>query len=326
VNATAEVSVIVVSYNTREHTLRCLRDLLTSRTGSVSFDVVVVDNASRDGSADAIAAEFPSIRLVRLEENVGWGRAVNRAAGDCQTPYLLLLNPDTRPVGDVVGELVGFARSHPGHGIYTGRTLSADGVDDGHACLGLPTLWSFACFATGLSTVLKRQPWANPEGLPEYDRRSVREVPAVSGCLMLIERTLFHALEGFDPRYFLYSEDVDLSFRARELGARPIAFPDASIVHIGGASSTSDSQRTRILRGKMTYAHRHWRPAAAKAAGVLLTAGVLLRCVAGTVLGPDGSRGVGWRTVWRERRTWVAGYPAIEEPRPRRLKWAAATG
>jgi N-acetylglucosaminyl-diphospho-decaprenol L-rhamnosyltransferase len=326
VTANTDVSLIIVSYNTREHTLRCLRDVLTRQPESVDVDVVVVDNASHDGSSDAIAAEFPSVRLVRLEENVGWGRAVNRVAGDCESPYLLLLNPDTRPVGDVVGQLIGFARSRPGHGIYTGRTLTVDGVDDGHASLGLPTLWGFVCFATGLSAVLKRQPWANPEGLPGYDRRSVREVPAVSGCLMLVERTLFHALEGFDPRYFLYSEDVDFSLRARRLGARPIAFPGASIVHIGGASSTSESQRMRILRGKMTYAHRHWGRAKAKAAGVLLTAGVLLRCVAGTAVSSERSRSVGWRTVWRERRTWVAGYPPVDEPRPRRLEWAAAAG
>jgi GT2 family glycosyltransferase len=326
VNAAADVSVIIVSYNTRQHTLRCLHDLLTSSAGALKLDVVVVDNASQDGSADAIAAEFPNVRLVRLKKNVGWGRAVNRVAGECDSPYLLLLNPDTRPGGNVVGHLVGFARSRPGHGIYTGRTLTIDGVDDGHACLGLPTLWSFVCFATGLSTVLKRQPWANPEGLPEYDRRSIREVPAVSGCFMLVERTLFHALEGFDPRYFLYSEDIDLSLRARQLGARPIVFPDASIVHIGGASSTSDGQRVRILRGKMTYAHRHWGGGRAKAAGALLTAGVLLRCVASLAIRPDRSRGVGWRAVWRQRRTWVAGYPAIEEPRPVRLEWTVAAG
>ena len=324
--ATAEVSVIVVSYNTREHTLRCLRELLATQPGSVEFDVVVVDNASHDGSADAIAAEFPSVRLVRLEENVGWGRGVNRAVGDCESRYLLLLNPDTRPVGDVIGQLVGFARSRPGHGIYTGRTLTVDGLDDGHACLGLPSLWSLFCFASGLSTVLKRNRWSNPEALPQYDRRSVREVPAVSGCLMLVERTLFHALEGFDPRYFLYSEDVDLSIRARRIGARPLAFPGASVVHIGGASSSSESQRIRILRGKMTYAHRHWGHGGAKAAGVLLATGVLLRCVAASALGAERSRGVAWRAVWRERRTWIAGYPPFDEPRPRRLEWAATSG
>jgi N-acetylglucosaminyl-diphospho-decaprenol L-rhamnosyltransferase len=326
VTLAADVSIIIVSYNTREHTLRCLRDLLTRQASRVRLDVVVVDNASDDGSADAVAAGFPNVRLVRLEENVGWGRAVNRAASDCESPYLLLLNPDTRPVGDVVEQLVSFAWSRPGHGIYTGRTLTVDGVDDGHACLGLPSLWSYVCFATGLSTAFKRQSWANPEGLPEYDRRSVREVPAVSGCLLLVERTLFHALEGFDPRYFLYSEDVDLSLRARRLGARPIAYPHASIVHIGGASSTSDSQRIRILRGKMTYAYRHWGPARAKAAGALLGAGVLLRCIAGSVLNGERSRGVAWPAVWQERRTWLAGYPPIEEPRPGRMEWAAVHG
>jgi hypothetical protein len=243
-------------------------------------------------------------------------------ADTCDSAYLLLLNPDTRPVGDVIEHLVGFAMSRPGHGLYTGRTLTVEGADDGYACMGLPTLWSFACFATGLSTVFKRSDWANPEGLPSYDRRSVREVPAISGCLMLVERTLFHALEGFDPRYFLYSEDVDLSVRARQLGARPLVFPDASVIHIGGASSSSEGQRIRILRGRMTYAYRHWRPGGAKLAAALLTAGVLLRCVASTALGTGRSRGVGWRAVWRERRTWVAGYPPVDEPRPRRLEWA----
>ncbi|HET6532835.1 MAG TPA: glycosyltransferase family 2 protein [Actinoplanes sp.] len=321
-----DASVIVVSYNTREHTLRCLRDLLADEPASAVLDVIVVDNASGDGSADAIAAEFPAVRLLRLEQNVGWGRAVNRAAELSRSDYLLLLNPDTRPVGDVVGRLVAFARNHPGHGIYTGRTLTTDGHDDGHACLGLPTMWSLACFATGLSTAWKRNRWTNPERLPDYDRRSVREVPAVSGCLMLVERALFHALEGFDPRYFLYSEDVDLSLRARQLGARPIAYPEAAIVHIGGASSTSDGQRIRILRGKMTYVRRHWKPGRAALAGLLLRAGVLLRCAGATVLGAGRSRGVGWRTVWRERRSWVAGYPPVDEPRPRPLDWVAISG
>jgi GT2 family glycosyltransferase len=323
-STTADVSVVIVSYNTREHTLRCLGDLLTGRPSAAAFDVVVVDNASHDGSADAIAAAFPAVRLVRLDENVGWGRAVNRAADECASRWLLLLNPDTRPVGDVIGQLVAFAGSRPGHGIYTGRTLTVDGLDDGHACLGVPTLWSFFCFATGLSTALKRYRWSNPDDLPGYDRRTVREVPAVSGCLMLVERTLFHALEGFDPRYFLYSEDVDLSVRARRLGARPLVCPDAAVIHIGGASSSSEGQRIRILRGKMTYAYAHWGPVQGRVAGVLLATGVLLRGAAAVVLGAERSRGVAWRTVWRERGTWLPGYPVVDERRPRRLEWAPA--
>ena len=82
----------------------------------------------------------------------------------------------------------------------------------------------------------------------------------------------------------------------------------------------------RILRGKMTYVRRHWGPGRAKAAGILLEAGVLLRCIGSTVLGTQRSRGVGWRAVWRERRTWVAGYPPVDEPRPRPLAWAGTSG
>jgi hypothetical protein len=311
-----DVSVVIVSYNTEELTRRCLRRLLDSRTGDVGFDVTVVDNASADGSADAVAREFPEVRLIRLAVNVGWGRAVNRGAVAGTGGHLLLLNPDTAPVGHPVAELFRFARQHPENGIYTGRTLHADGTDDRYCCWGLPSLRGYAGFATGLSTVFPDSSWANPEGLPGYDRRSVREVPAVSGCCMLIERDLFNRLGGFDPQYFLYSDDIDLCTRAAALGARPVVVPDAAVVHVGGASSSSEGQRVKILRGRATYVRRHWsRPRARLAVG-LMVAGVGLRAAGGAALGRDRARGVDWAAVWRARRVWSAGWPAVDEPRP----------
>ncbi len=310
------VSVVIVSYNTAELTLSCLRRLLDSRTEDVSFDITVVDNASADGSADAIAGAFGEVRLIRLTTNVGWGRAVNRGATASTGGHLLLLNPDAAPVGSPVADLHRFARQHPEHGIYTGRTLHADGTDDMYSCWGLPSLRGYAGFATGLSAAFPKSSWANPEGLPGYDRRSVREVPAVSGCCMLNERRLFERLGGFDPQYFLYSDDIDLCTRAAALGARPVVVPDAAVVHVGGASSSSEGQRIKILRGKATYVRRHWsRPRARLAVG-LLTAGVGLRAVGEATLGRDRARGVDWRAVWRERRVWSAGWPPLDEPRP----------
>lgn len=311
-----DASVVIVSFNTRQLTLRCLQELLASRTPDVSFDVTVVDNASADGSADAIAAGFPEVRLIRLTENVGWGRAVNRGTVASDGEYVLLLNPDTTPVGHPVADLVTFARQHPEQRLYTGRTLRPDGSDDGYSCWGLPTLWSLLGFATGLTTVLPRQRWANPEGLPHYDRRTVREVPAVSGCCMLVERSLFYRLGGFDPVYFLYSDDIDLCARARSLGARPVVVPAAAVIHIGGASSTSDGQRVRLLRGRATYVRRRWPRSRARLALGLMTAGVGLRALGKSVLGKDRSRGIDWATVWRERRVWLAGWPEVDEPRP----------
>ena len=311
-----DVSVVIVSYNTRELTLRCLRQLIDSRTPDVRFDITVVDNASNDGSADAIAAHFPEVRLLRLTENVGWGRGVNRGAVASSGEYLLLLNPDTVPVGQPVSDLLTFARQRPQHRLYTGRTLHSDGTDDRYSCWGLPSLWSQVTFAIGLSTVFPRYHWANPEGLPRYDRRSTREVPAVSGCFLLIERTLFDQLRGFDPQFFLYSDDIDFSARAAALGARPVLYPGASVIHVVGASSSSEEQRVRILRGKTTYVRRHWSPSRARLGTGLLVAGVGLRALGRTLLGVDRARGVDWVTIWRQRRVWAAGWPPVDEPRP----------
>jgi N-acetylglucosaminyl-diphospho-decaprenol L-rhamnosyltransferase len=311
-----DVSVVIVSYNTRDLTLDCLRRLLDSRTADTGFDVTVVDNASSDGSADAIAGAFAEVRLIRLTENVGWGRGVNRGAVASSGEYLLLLNPDAAPVGHPVDELHRFARQHPEHRIYTGRTLHADGTDDRYCCWGLPSLRGYLGFATGLSAVFPNSSWTNPEGLPGYDRRSVREVPAVSGCSMLVERELFNELGGFDPQYFLYSDDIDLCARARGLGARPVVVPSAAVVHVGGASSSSEGQRIKILRGKATYVRRHWTPSRVRAGLTLLSAGVGLRALGQAALGPRRSRGVDWTTVWRQRRVWRAGWPPVDEPRP----------
>jgi GT2 family glycosyltransferase len=314
--AHVDVSVIIVSYNTRPLTLRCIEALRETATDDVATEVIVVDNDSADGSADAIVEGHPDVRLIRLPGNVGWGRAVNRGAEASNAEYLLLLNPDAEPVGPAVAQLVRFARTHPDHGLYTGRTVGVDGTDDRHSCLGLPSLWSCFGFATGLSTLLHAHAWANPEILPGYDRRTVREVPAISGTAMLVRRELFLRLRGFCPQYFMYSEDVDLSVRAAALGARPVLYPHAAFVHLGGASSSPVGQRVRLLRGKVTYFRVHWSRARARWGTRLLVTGVALRAAAGAAVATRGRRSTDWVAVWRQRRDWAAGWPPLDEARP----------
>ncbi|MGI5212307.1 glycosyltransferase [Plantactinospora sp. CA-290183] len=147
---TPAVSVVVVSYQTRELILTALATLRIACPGG-SYEVIVVDNASTDGSAAAVAATVPEARVIRLARNVGFGRAVNVGAAQARADWLLLLNPDTEPVGDVIGELLAFTRAHPGHGIYAGRTLHPDGTDDGRSVFGTPSLWASFCFATPAS-------------------------------------------------------------------------------------------------------------------------------------------------------------------------------
>lgn len=289
---TPTVTIIIVAYRTKELILRCLAYL------PAGHKVIVVDNASDDGTATAIEATHPHIDVIRSPVNLGFGPAVNLAARQAHTPYLLLLNPDTQPVGDPVAALLAAARAYPGAGIYSGRTLRTNGTDDGGSCFALPSLWGYVCFAFGLSSLFRRSAWFNPEQLPRLDRTRGGPVPAVSGCVMLIERKLFVELDGFDPRFFLYSEDVDFCYRATRAGRWPLLVADATVIHLGGASSISTNKKVMVLRGKVTYIQRHWSPWRAQLARGLLTLGVWVRAQA--------SRD--WAVVWRRRVEWQAGW------------------
>ncbi len=297
------VSVVVVSYRTRELTVRALR-LLHETPATVPYEVIVVDNASGDGSAPAVRAAFPRARVIELARNVGFGAAVNVAAGTAQGQWLLLLNPDTEPVGDPVSALVDHARVHPRHRIYAGRTLRPDGRDDGRSVFALPSLHAGVCFATGLSTLARRWSWSNPEELPGLDRRVPAVVPAASGCLLLIERTLFDALGGFTPDYFMYSEDADFCARAADAGATPVLVPEARVRHHGGAASTGAGKLLMLLRGKVTYLRLRWPARRARIGRALLLTGVALRAAL-----PDRPGRAPWRTAWQRRQEWLAGWP-----------------
>jgi GT2 family glycosyltransferase len=299
------VSVVLVSYQTRELTLGCLAALREACT-AVPYETIVVDNASTDDSADTVAAAVPEARVVRLAHNVGFGRAVNAGAELAQGRWLLLVNPDTEPVGDVVAAFVAAARARPDAKLYTGRTLRPDHTDDGRSCFGLPSLWSLVCFATGLSTVFRRSRWLNPEELPGLDRSRPAPVPAASGCLLLIERETFERLGGFTPDYFMYSEDIDLCVRAAALGAGPVLVPEAQVTHLGGAASTSVNKRVMVLRGKCTYLRLRWPGRRAAAGRALLASGIALRALGSRLTGRAGY----WRDVWAQRTTWLAGWPA----------------
>ncbi|MPY95918.1 MAG: glycosyltransferase [Acidimicrobiia bacterium] len=310
--ARPEVSVLLVGYRTRAELARCLPSLFASGD-DVRFEVVLVDNASGDGTAEWVARELPQVRLVALEENIGFGRAVNLAAEVARGEHLLLLNPDTEVRPGAVGALLRFARAHPRAGLVGGRTLTEDGTTEPSSCWGRPTLWSTLCFATGLSTALSRSPLFNPESLPGWDRDDTREVGVITGCLLMASVDTWRALGGFDPRFFVYGEDTDLSLRAWEAGYRPMITPEAEVVHTIGASSARANRRVMIMRGKVSVATKHWSAGRARLMVGMLAAGVALR--AGLDAAKRAARRGGgpsdWAGAWQRRSEWLGGYPAV---------------
>ena len=192
-----DFSVIIVSYNTRDMTLDCLASVYAQTTGA--FEVVVVDNASSDGSAEAIGAAFPQVKLIAETVNHGFAAAHHVAVPHCRAPWLVLLNPDTVVLDGALDRLMAFRRQRPEAGIWGGRTVFADGRLNPASCWRRQTPWSLLCRASGLAVIFRTSEVFNPESYGGWPRDSVREVDIVTGCLFLIGRESWDRLGGFDP-------------------------------------------------------------------------------------------------------------------------------
>ncbi|MEQ8845218.1 MAG: glycosyltransferase family 2 protein [Phycisphaerales bacterium] len=308
------IAILIISYNTREMTLACLRSVF-EQAQKQDFELIVLDNASSDGSAEAIEAEFGDrLRLIKSPDNLGFAGGNNEAAGHATGEYLLLLNPDTVVLDHAIDRLLEFAEANPGAGIWGGRTVFADGSLNPASCWKRATAWSMLCQASGLARIFRNSSVFNPEAYGGWGRDSVRLVDIVSGCFFLIRRELWEKLGGFDLTYFMYGEEADLCLRAREHGARTMVTPDATIVHYGGASEKVRADKlVRLLAAKATLIRRHWPRWKAPFGLALLASWPLSRVVALSALkvaGRDRDARKAWVEVWQRRADWSRGYPA----------------
>lgn len=298
------LSIIVVSYNTREMTLECLRSIV--RETQTPHEILVVDNASSDGSAEAIAEEFPDITLFAETENHGFARANNLAAKHARGEYILLLNPDTVVLDRALDRLVEFARARPEARIWGGRTVFGDLSLNPSSCWRRLSLWTLFCRMTGLAAFFRNSEFFNSEAYGGWDRMSERQVDIVVGCLFLLSRADWEALGGFDPVFFMYGEEADLCLRAaRDLGARPRVTPDVVIVHYFGASSSVRADKyVRLLQARRELIRRHFPAWQQPIAVLLVNLWAASRRIAEIFIKRHGV----WREVWGRRAEWRGGF------------------
>ncbi len=309
-----DVSIVVVSYNTRDLTLACL-DSIATETRNSQFEVHVVDNASTDGSPEALREHAFGDGLIASAHNLGFARANNLAVKAARGEFILLLNPDTVVIDGAIDRLVAFARANPAAGIWGGRTLFADGSLNPSSCWGRMTPWNLFCRAVGLTGIGPNSRLFNGEAYGGWQRDSVARVDIVSGCFLLIRRSLWEALGGFDPAFFMYGEEADLCLRAAKIGAAPMITPEAAIIHLGGASErTRTAKMLKLLAAKSMLIRRHWHPMLRPLGLLLMAAWPLSRWwaeAAISCLRPTAARleaAATWRSIWAQRRTWLAGY------------------
>lgn len=310
---TAELTVIIISYNTADLTLKAVETLYANTQDTV-FDCVVFDNASRDDSVARIRAAFPQVRVIASAENIGFAMANNVVAAECATPYFLLLNPDTETHPQAVDALVKFAKSYPETGIWGGRTVFADGSLNIASCWAAPSVRSLFFRAIGLTTLWPESDMVNPEKYTGWQRDSIRKVDIVVGCFLMIGRPLWQQLGGFRPKYFMYGEDADLCLRARKLGYLPAITPDAQITHHVGASTTRNEEKTiSVMKSRASLIRDHW-PRWKIGSGIfLMWLWGALRYFGTrplTVSRNAQLREIAhhWQVVWARRTEWLAGY------------------
>lgn len=291
-------------------TLACLRSVF-SETIETKFEVIVLDNASSDTSAEAIENEFGDrIELICSTQNLGFAAGNNEAAQKARGNLLLLLNPDTLVKNRAIDKLVRFSEERPEAGIWGGRTLFADGSLNPASCWRRQTFWSLLMQALGLTVIGKSTSILNPEAMGGWRRDSERYVDIVSGCFLLIKAGLWNDLHGFNQEFFMYGEEADLCLRARHRGANPVIFPDATIVHFGGASEKVRADKlVRLLKAKRLLIEKHFSTISVPFARNLLICWPLSRYWVHSFLSFLGRRKsrearIAWGEVVRRKHEW----------------------
>jgi GT2 family glycosyltransferase len=307
-----DVSIIVVSYNTREMTLECLRSIIAETT-QVEYEVLFIDNCSTDGSFDAVHDEFGDdsrFYLVLADENLGFAGANNVLAESAKGKYLLLLNPDTVVLDRAIEELLEFAEENPKNGIWGGRTVFADGSLNPTSCWGPFTLWSEFCRSFGLRAMFPESLIFNPRSYGRWQRDSIREVGIVTGCFFLMRIEDWNALGGFDPEFFMYGEEADLCMRGIRRGMRPIVTPNATIIHHGGASEPIQVDKmVRLHDANVRLFRRHFSDLGFRFAFLTMRFGILLRSIVVSIRNGIRRRPIGnnWSCLWQRRNEWTRG-------------------
>jgi N-acetylglucosaminyl-diphospho-decaprenol L-rhamnosyltransferase len=271
--STPLVDVIIVNWNAGAQLTRCLATIRSGPEGFSIGRVVVVDNASIDGSLDGLEGPGLPLTVIRNPENRGFGAACNQGAADSHADYLLFLNPDTLLESESLICPIAFMEqeANTGVGVCSIRLVGDDGAA-ARTCTRLPTPAHFTSKMLGLDRLLPKQ--FPSHFMEEWDHSESRDVEHVMGAFYLIRADLFRQLGGFDERFFVYLEDLDLSLRVQRAGYRIHYLADARAYHKGGGTSEQVKARRLFysLRSRILYGFKHFNWAAA----ALLMAGTLV--------------------------------------------------
>lgn len=252
-----ELSVVIVSWNACAHLRRCLASL-EATAGALLREVVVVDNASVDGSPDMVEQEFPHVRLLRSPVNLGFAAGVNLGMRHTSAPAVAFVNSDVIVQPGCLQGLRAALAAAPAVGLAGPRILGPGGQVQG-SCRRFPTVWNYVCRTLALDRPLGRWPLFSGHEMRHWAHDTPLEAEVLSGCFWLARRAAVDDVGVLDERFFFYMEDVDWCRRFRERGWKRLFVPEAVAVHHGGGSTANEPLRYSVQyhRAGLAYWHKY---------------------------------------------------------------------
>jgi hypothetical protein len=238
--AKVELSIIIVNYNVKEF-LQNLLHSLQKAVQNISHEIIIVDNASDDGSVEFIREKFPHVQLISNQTNLGFSKANNAALKIAKGKYFLLINPDTIVSEDTISTMIKFFEDHSDAGLAGCKILNPDGSLQLACRRSFPGPWTSFCKVTGLSTLFPKSKLFAKYNLTYLDENETFEVDAISGSFMMMKKEVYEKVGGFDEQFFMYGEDLDLCYRIQQNGYKVYYYPGTQIIHYKGESTKRSS-------------------------------------------------------------------------------------
>lgn len=273
---TSDLTISIINWNTREFLDQCLSSVFETVRG-IDFDVVVVDNASSDGSTDMVREKYPLVRLIENRENVGFARANNQAYDVAAGRLFMLLNSDTICLPDAIGRLVRFMDEHSEAGVVGPLVLNSDRTLQ-FSWARFPTLWTEAI---GRLDRRIREMADIPDTVEKVKHLGAFTTDWVGGCCLIVRKDAADQVGPMDDSLFMYCEETDWCYRLRRAGWEVWVEPNAEIIHLGGMSSKLNAPRcgSALRESKVAYFRKHHGFFAGLALGAILSSKERLRAL-----------------------------------------------
>lgn len=249
------VSIVIVVWNAQAYVLECLESL-REHCAHVYSEVIVVDNASSDGTPDMVAERFPEFQLIRNAENLGFARANNIGMSLCTGDFICLVNSDVKFTSDCITPMLAYLDAHADAAMLGPQMLGADG-EVRRSTMRFPTVWNSFSRALGLDVLFKGSKLFGGMMMSDFDHRKTGEVEVLNGWFVLARRSAIERVGLFDPQFFMYGEDVDWSYRFHQAGEKLVFFAETGAIHYGGASSAQAPIRFHLEMYRATW--QYWR-------------------------------------------------------------------